>query len=1124
MKTRNFTRLFLIVVFFLGIHNVNAAVADPPESFLAAPTHDASEVLALFSTTYTPTTGIKTILDASGASKGEVTTVSGKELIYISSALNGWVNINFTQAVDISQYEYLNMDIYVVSGAFDCKVQFTSETSAVVITPKLAEGWNRVQLSLSDFTNSLTPPALTGVNQIRIINNGGYQRTVYIDNIYAFGATGSTPIDAELPATMAPAPTHDAAKVKSIFSDVYTSVTEISSLTGTGTLKILSVTPTEKIMKIEGGLNYWSNLNIQVTSFDDREYIHADIFVVRQSGNVTLKFNWGAGVGATVSKILTPGWNYLDIPLADFKEGGASLAAVSQFCIIREGGYAQNIFIDNLYTYGDSETGINPDDPTAPTTSAPTPIHDQADVKSLFSNAYTDITALSQSNPGSPTSEMDFIEPIDGDDMIRFTGMNWTLVSIAPAVNIDDMDYIHFDIFSLGEPKLVIGLGDGTNEGRSAWQYLIPGWNSIDLSIENVFKADGGDMANVTTLRLFSASGFAINKLYFDNIYAYKGEPDGDVITYEILPAPEPIMPPNVVKSIYSDKYKKITELAENALGANTKLSFPQIEKDERVIKLFSLDNASLRAATIMDFSEMENIHFNVYKKGEGSAELEIGFQAQGAADAYYSTTKPVLKNNDWTYINISIQELKDAGVDCSKLEDIVFRGSGDLYLDNIFAFKTEYFLGLGEEGKITMDWTEAGKADALPDRNQAFLGVNLASASGGTVHGILGQNYTYPSVEDLQYFKSRGVRLIRFPFRWARVQHDLNGPLDAELDWAEMKEVIAEAERLGMYVMPDMHDYCRRTIDGTTYKFGESDKLTKAHFGDVWKKLAAELKSFTNIWGYDIMNEPYGLATGVWLEYAQEAIDSIRSIDAETPIVLEGESYAASSSWPSTGGKLIDLVDPSNKLIFQAHCYFDADKSGLYKQETYDAEVSSPTQHIDRLRPYVNWLNENNAKGILGEFGVPRNDARWLTMLDEVLAYLKENGVSGTYWVGGNGYANDHVSVQPLENFTVERAQMRILEKYFSNYGMTGVEDVRVPEKNLLLTYPNPVTEHVFISTEEEMTAVRVFNFAGSQIKSAVVKGTRSQMNLSDVAGGLYLIQVQFKDGSVATNKLVKK
>jgi aryl-phospho-beta-D-glucosidase BglC (GH1 family) len=365
---------------------------------------------------------------------------------------------------------------------------------------------------------------------------------------------------------------------------------------------------------------------------------------------------------------------------------------------------------------------------------------------------------------------------------------------------------------------------------------------------------------------------------------------------------------------------------------------------------------------------------------------------------------------------------------------------------------------------------------------------------------------------------------LFRFPFRWQRVQHEVNGPLDFDdpkSDIKEIKKVIAEAERIGMYVMLDMHDYCRRKVNGTTYKFGESENLTKEHFADVWTKLATEFKDFTNIWGYDIMNEPYGLSPGVWLQAAQAAINGIRTVDTKTPIVVEGESYASASTWPTTGGSLINLTDPNDNLIYSAHCYFDKDKSGLYVLGDYDKEVGSPTQHIDRLAPYVNWLKQHNKQGILGEFGVPRNDVRWLKMLDEVLAYLKENKVSGTYWVGGNGYAGDHVSIQPLETYTVERAQIRVLGKYFATFGSpTDIADVVSKELNIC---QSATFDGVTVESEVGIKMIRIVNLSGHIVKTVNVNNNRTDVDLSEMPTGIYILQVVCKDAKTVTGKIAK-
>src|SRR3982751_3147994 len=69
-------------------------------------------------------------------------------------------------------------------------------------------------------------------------------------------------------------------------------------------------------------------------------------------------------------------------------------------------------------------------------------------------------------------------------------------------------------------------------------------------------------------------------------------------------------------------------------------------------------------------------------------------------------------------------------------------------------------------------------------------IGVNLCSAEFGekSLPGEYGRHYVYPAAKELDYYKSKGVTLVRLPFRWERMQPVLNG----ELDPGELKRLEA--------------------------------------------------------------------------------------------------------------------------------------------------------------------------------------------------------------------------------------------------------------------------------------------------------------------------------------------
>ena len=58
------------------------------------------------------------------------------------------------------------------------------------------------------------------------------------------------------------------------------------------------------------------------------------------------------------------------------------------------------------------------------------------------------------------------------------------------------------------------------------------------------------------------------------------------------------------------------------------------------------------------------------------------------------------------------------------------------------------------------------------PTKQTAYFGVNLSGAEFGNVYpGVDGTHYGYPTEKDLDYFKAKGLYLVRFPFRWERIQ-----------------------------------------------------------------------------------------------------------------------------------------------------------------------------------------------------------------------------------------------------------------------------------------------------------------------------------------------------------------
>jgi endoglucanase len=306
--------------------------------------------------------------------------------------------------------------------------------------------------------------------------------------------------------------------------------------------------------------------------------------------------------------------------------------------------------------------------------------------------------------------------------------------------------------------------------------------------------------------------------------------------------------------------------------------------------------------------------------------------------------------------------------------------------------------------------------------------------------------------------------------------------------------------------------------VNGTSYLIGQTSNLTIANFVDFWTKMAFEFKDYTNIWGYDLMNEPHDMGTVSWFDIVQATVTGIRTVDLNTPIVIEGDSWASSYNWPGASDKLKNVVDPSNKLIYEAHCYFDNNASGIYAG-TYDVEIKTATIATIRLKPFADWLKTNNKIGMIGEFGVPGNDPRWLTMLDGALNYMKQNNVSGTYWAAGPWWGTYPLSVEP--DGTVDKPQMAILAKY-GNDKISAVEELKSAE---ISVYPNPTTDNINITSDSEIKSVAIYNNLGILVFQQKINnvGSQNSIPLNQLISGNYIIKVLLNNNSSVIKKIVK-
>lgn len=294
--------------------------------------------------------------------------------------------------------------------------------------------------------------------------------------------------------------------------------------------------------------------------------------------------------------------------------------------------------------------------------------------------------------------------------------------------------------------------------------------------------------------------------------------------------------------------------------------------------------------------------------------------------------------------------------------------------------------------------------------------GVNLSGAEWGKNSST--DTQFWPTEEELDYYKSKGMNTVRLMLSWEQLQPKLGGPLDtAEMN--RLKGFLKEADERGMKVLVTGGSFARYTLNHGAFGAGAdgevngtkvgSDGVPTSAMADFWTKMVNEINSdpaaSRGVGGWDLTNEPHTMG-GSWPAIATAVDRAIRATGDQHTIVVEGDQWARDFSG------LEQLAREDKNVAFEAHSYWD-DGSGGYANQNPPANANVGVDHI---RGFVSWLKQNDAKGFVGEWGVPTNNTAWAPAVTNFIDYLDDNDMGNMVWAGGPGWGpNYKLSVEPL-------------------------------------------------------------------------------------------------------------
>lgn len=357
------------------------------------------------------------------------------------------------------------------------------------------EEWVSIDIPLKDFVG------LTSRSNLAQLVLSGELSTVYVDNIYFYNSGDET--SSETPETAAPSPSRDASNVLSIFSDTYENIagTNLNPDWGQGT----SVSQ----VSIDGNNTLvYSGLNFQGTEFagaidaSNMTHIHVDYWTANSTSLDWFLISPGPMETATSLSVPTQAWVSLDIPLSDFT--AVDLANIIQYKFEGNG----TIYLDNIYFYREVVQE------TEPSSAAPDPSQGSANVISIFSDSYTNISGTNL-NPDWGQATMVSQVSIEENNTLLLQGLNYQGIELASNIDVSDMTTLHIDFWSANSSALEIFIiSPGPSEKAVALTVPTEGWTSLDIPLSNF---SGVDLNNLFQFK-FEGNG----DIYIDNLFFFK--------------------------------------------------------------------------------------------------------------------------------------------------------------------------------------------------------------------------------------------------------------------------------------------------------------------------------------------------------------------------------------------------------------------------------------------------------------------------------------------------------------------------------------------------------------------------------------------------------------------------
>ena len=207
----------------------------------------------------------------------------------------------------------------------------------------------------------------------------------------------------------------------------------------------------------------------------------------------------------------------------------------------------------------------------------------------------------------------------------------------------------------------------------------------------------------------------------------------------------------------------------------------------------------------------------------------------------------------------------------------------------------------------------------------------------------------------------------------------------------------------------------------------------------------------------------------------------------------------------------------------------FDVDLSSTHVEEMNDLEVAVWLQQYNTkdvynshflyeytTHPYPveNLLLSANGNTVTATWEAPAagNPTGYNVMVNGELVVENQPALTYTF----TPIENDYNIVEVCAVYEGEKTSVKAVT------GLLISQSVNEHVIQAVRLYPNPSDGIVFVASDADLQAIKLYDIAGRLVRHMPISGTTTELDVKDLDGGIYFLQAICSDGNTTTQKLV--